>query len=112
MPRSYLSQTMPDKSSLSVEEPTTPTDSPKTAKQKKIGMRRSTSLRKSNELEGSSSGEEGDKDSGKEVRPITNTDHWLSSPSILIFMCNLVPYQRVNRLQLDNDEYTKSCSAF
>ena len=67
MPRSYLSQTMPDKSSLSVEEPTTPTDSPKTAKQKKVGMRRSTSLRKSTELEESSSGEEGDKDSGKEV---------------------------------------------
>lgn len=67
MPRSYLSQAMPDKMSLSLDEPLTPTDSPKTAKQKKIGMRRSSSLRKSSELEDSSSGDEGDKDSGKEV---------------------------------------------
>lgn len=68
MPRSYLAQSVPDKKNTAAEESTTPTDSPKTStKQKRPGMRRSSSLRKGAEMDSSSSGEEADNDSLTEV---------------------------------------------
>lgn len=48
---------MPEKKTLSVEE----TDAAKTPKQKRAGMRKSSSLRRSSEQDDSSSGDEGDK---------------------------------------------------
>lgn len=66
IPRSYLATTAPDDKSPLAEE-TTPNDSSKSSKQKRPAMRRSSSLRKGSELDDSSSGEEADNDSSKEV---------------------------------------------
>ena len=69
IPRSYLAQAMPDGKAQSLDETAaTPTDSPKTSKQKRPGMKKSSSLRKGSELDDSSSSEEAESDGAKEVR--------------------------------------------
>jgi len=66
MPRSYLATSLGDGKSSSPLDTTT--DSPKTSKQKKSNLRKSSSaMRRSIDLEDSSSGEEADSDNTKEV---------------------------------------------
>ncbi|XP_067933210.1 obscurin-like [Watersipora subatra] len=66
LPRSYLAQSLADGQALSVgETAASPVGSPKVSRQKRQGLRKSSSLRKGSELD-SSSGEEADNDSGKE----------------------------------------------